>query len=111
MSGVWRFNPNGVLNLVENPLAESSSPGPSSGHKILVHNASNETMASYEQLDLKLLELGWQPYLKSRFIRQYHISFNTSDLITLPLSFGNIRTTHMYDIVVKTRSAFQVRDA
>ncbi|KAG0587382.1 hypothetical protein KC19_2G160600 [Ceratodon purpureus] len=112
MSGVWKFNPNGVLNLVDNPLAASSCPGPCSGTKILVHSASNETMSSYEQLDAKLLELGWHAYSRNQFIRQYHRSYYTSDLITLPeLSFGSIRTTHMYDIVVKTRSAFQVRDA
>lgn len=62
MSAVWKFESNGVVTRVENPLAESSSPGPSSGDKILVHIASNETMSSYENLDAKLLELGWQSY-------------------------------------------------
>ncbi|KAG0609291.1 hypothetical protein M758_8G173400 [Ceratodon purpureus] len=111
MSGVWKFNPNGVLNLEENPLAETSYPGPSSGHKVLVHSESNETISSYEQLEAKLLHLGWLVYSRNQHIRQYHRSHNTSDLITLPVSFRSMRTTHMYDIVVKTRSAFQVRDA
>ena len=111
MSGVWEFDERGVARVVENPLAETSFPGPASGHKMLVHVASNERMRSYEQLDAKMLELGWHPYADGDpASKQYHRSPNTPDLITLPISFHSIRTTHMYDIVFKTRYAFLVQD-
>ncbi|KAG0556551.1 hypothetical protein M758_11G060000 [Ceratodon purpureus] len=107
MAGVWYFN-DGVAKLVPNPYASRNSP-----RKILVHRPSNEMMTNFEQLDAKLLGLGWHPYYGDATtpMRQYHLCSCTSDLLTLPPTFNSLRTVHMYDIVVKTRSTFQVRDA
>jgi hypothetical protein len=120
MSGVWTFSPNGVMRVVENPLAvrpEDSTVQPAVGSvprpKILVYRATNEKMASFEQLEQKLAELGWKRYFNEAYytpLRQYHTCPASLDLITLPPFFEDIRSTHMYDIVVKTRSAFQVQD-
>lgn len=104
------FDSDGVYSLVDNPLAENSNPGPAMGRKVLVHRATNVTMATYDKLNDKLLELGWCPYFQNQHVQQYHRSDDKPDLITLPSFFCDIRTTHMYDIVVKTRSAFEVRD-
>jgi hypothetical protein len=107
MAGVWYFK-DGVARLVQNPHMATTSP-----RKILVHCPSNEMMTSFEQLDEKLLGLGWHPYYgdSTTPMRQYHLCSCTLDLLTLPPNFDSLRTVHMYDIVVKTRSTFQVRDA
>lgn len=110
-SGVWKFQSDGVISVEENPVADTSIPGPSMGRKVLLYSATNEYISNLEQLDAKLFGLGWREYFRNKYVRQYHRSDDTCDLITLPVLFRNIRTTHMYDIVVKTRSAFQVRDA
>ncbi|CAK9232555.1 unnamed protein product [Sphagnum jensenii] len=146
MSGVWMFK-DGVTRLVPNLRAEDeaaapvgaaggsldSAPGVGVRNKVLVYNATNETITStHEDLEAKLLEIGWQLYnstgrtaSSSRCtgpaadqssrrhyeLRQYHKSSDTLHLISLPLDFSNLRSTHMYDIVMKTRSAFKVRDA
>lgn len=107
MAGVWYFK-DGVAKLVPNPFVAMRSP-----RKILVHCPSNEMMTNFEQLDEKLLGLGWHPYYgdKITLMRQYHLCSCTADLLTLPPNFNSLRPMHMYDIVVKTRSTFQVRDA
>lgn len=121
MAGVWYFK-DGVARCVANPFVVNSRNEPcgmSDRHrKILVHCPSNETMTSYEQLDEKLLGLGWHPYIdggndtnQQLQKRQYHLCACTADLLTLPATFNVMRTMHMYDIVVKTRFTFQVRDA
>jgi len=111
MSGVWSFDSNGVYHLDDNPVEETSIPGPAMGHKVLVHKATNTTMTSYEQLENKLYSHGWYPYARNEEMRQYHRGDHSVDLITLPAYFSDLRTTDMYDVVVKTRSAFEVRDA
>lgn len=111
MSGVWIFDSDGVFRLDKEPLVEVSSPGPAMGHKVLVYKATNASMSSYDQLNENLLKLGWKPYYQNDWIRQYHRGDHNPDLITLPSFFCDLRTTHMYDIVVKTRSAFEVRNA
>jgi hypothetical protein len=146
MSGVWMFK-DGVTRLVPNLRAEDeaaatvgaaggsldSAPGVRVGvrNKVLVYNATNETITSHEDLEAKLLVIGWQPYNSGSTassscctgpaadqssrrhyeLRQYHKSSDTLHLISLPLDFSNLRSTHMYDIVMKTRSAFKVCDA
>jgi hypothetical protein len=108
MAGVWYFK-DGVARNVPNPFNDA-------GHrKILVHCPSNEIITSFEQLDEKLLSLGWHPYNNGQRDderrRQYHLCACSPDLLTLPATFNGMCTMHMYDIVVKTRSTFQVRDA
>jgi hypothetical protein len=144
MSGVWLFN-DGVTRWVPNIRAEDEAAAPVGAaggsldsaqrvgvrNKVLVYNATNETITSHEDLEAKLLEIGWQPYNTGSTVssscctgpaadqssrrhyelRQYHKSSDTLHLISLPLDFSNFRSTHMYDIVMKTRSAFKVRDA
>jgi len=117
MAGVWYFK-EGVVRCVANPFVVNSRNEPCGiakrHRKILVHCPSNEIMTSFEQLDEKLLGLGWHPYDdggNTTQWRQYRLCACTPDLLSLPASFNGLGTMHMYDIVVKTRSTFQVRDA
>ncbi|KAK6930158.1 hypothetical protein RJ641_004252 [Dillenia turbinata] len=112
MSGVWVFK-NGVVRLVENPGAESmdGSRQGSSGarRKVLVHVASNEVITSYSVLERKLFSLGWERYYDDPDLLQFH-KRSTVHLISLPRDFNKFKSMHMYDIVVKNRNEFEVRD-
>ncbi|XP_019180154.1 PREDICTED: flowering-promoting factor 1-like protein 3 [Ipomoea nil] len=101
MSGVWVFN-NGVVRLVENP-------GEWQGRKMLVHLPTNEVITSYAVLERKLLALGWERYYDDPELLQYH-KRSTVHLISLPKDFKKFKSIHMYDIVVKNRNEFEVRD-
>jgi len=99
MSGVWVFN-KGVVRLVENPSSE---------RKVLVHSASNEIITSYAVLEHKLSSLGWERYYDDPDLLQFH-KRATVHLISLPRDFNRFRSMHMYDIVVKNKNYFEVRD-
>lgn len=115
MSGVWVFK-NGVAKLVPNPMEESLEGddmvrATALRPKELVFNPTEEVINDYELLEEKLLALGWEVYdTDDESVRQYHKS-HTPHLITLPADFNDIKPMHMYDIVVKCRSYFEVRDA
>ncbi|CAI0626849.1 unnamed protein product [Linum tenue] len=106
MSGVWVFK-NGVVRLVENPANESSSGA--RARKVLVHVPSNEVITSYAVLERKLSELGWERYYDDPELLQFH-KRSTVHLISLPRDFNRLKPMHMYDIVVKNRNMFEVRD-
>ncbi|GMH08318.1 hypothetical protein Nepgr_010158 [Nepenthes gracilis] len=111
MSGVWVFK-NGVVRLVENPGAEApdgSRQGSSRRQKVLVHVPSNEVISSYANLEEKLVELGWERYYDDMDLLQFHKRL-TVHLISLPKDFNKFKSMHMYDIVVKNRNMFEVRD-
>ncbi|XP_042505499.1 flowering-promoting factor 1-like protein 3 [Macadamia integrifolia] len=113
MSGVWVFR-NGVVHLVENPATEPLDGGGSrqalnSRRKVLVHTPSNEVITSYAVLERKLLGLGWERYYNDPDLLQFH-KRDTVHLISLPIDFSRFRSLHMYDIVVKNRNCFEVRD-
>ncbi|KAF5465490.1 hypothetical protein F2P56_015496 [Juglans regia] len=111
MSGVWVFK-SGVVRLVENPSAESldgSRQGSNARRKVLVHTPSEEVITSYAVLERKLLSLGWEPYYEDADIFQFHRRA-TVHLISLPKDFNRFKSMHMYDIVVKNRNMFEVRD-
>lgn len=108
MSGVWVFK-NGVVRLVENPGAESSVQGASGKRKVLVHTPSNEVITSYSVLERKLSSLGWERYYDDPELLQFH-KRSTVHLISLPRDFSKFKSMHMYDIVVKNKNAFHVRD-
>ncbi|GKU85471.1 hypothetical protein SLEP1_g147 [Rubroshorea leprosula] len=112
MSGVWVFK-NGVVRLVENPAAESldgSRPVSSFRRKVLVHTPTNEVITSYTVLERKLSSLGWERYYDDPELLQFHKSSTSVDLISLPRDFSKFKSMHMYDIVVKNRNMFEVRD-
>ncbi|PIA61492.1 hypothetical protein AQUCO_00300773v1 [Aquilegia coerulea] len=104
MSGVWVFK-KGVVRLVENPAGESTE----GRRKVLVHKASNEVITSYAILERKLYALGWERYYDDVDLYQFH-KRTSIDLISLPKDFNKFRSVHMYDIVVKNRNIFEVRD-
>ncbi|XP_034902038.1 flowering-promoting factor 1-like protein 3 [Populus alba] len=111
MSGVWVFK-NGVVRLVENPGADSldgSRQGSNTRRKVLVHTPSNEVITSYAVLERKLSSLGWERYYDDPDLLQFHIR-STVHLISLPKDFNKFKPMHMYDIVVKNRNMFEVRD-
>ncbi|KAG8484674.1 hypothetical protein CXB51_023895 [Gossypium anomalum] len=112
MSGVWVFK-NGVVRLVENPGAEpldgNRQGSSSSRRKVLVHVPSNEVITCYEDLESKLLSLGWERYYDDPDLLQFH-KRSTVHLISLPRDFNKFKSIHMYDIVVKNRNMFEVRD-
>ncbi|XVF62596.1 hypothetical protein PTKIN_Ptkin09bG0021100 [Pterospermum kingtungense] len=101
MSGVWVFN-NGVVRLAENPDQHKT-------RKVLVHTASGEDITSYDVLEQKLLSLGWERYYDEPDLLQFH-KRSTVHLISLPKDFNKFSNVHMYDIVVKNRNAFHVKD-
>ncbi|GMY27718.1 flowering-promoting factor 1-like protein 3 [Fagus crenata] len=111
MSGVWVFKSNGVVRLVENPAAESLDGNRQGGarRKVLVHIPSNEVITSYSVLERKLLSHGWERYYEDPDYLQFHIR-NTAHLITLPKEFNRFKSMHMFDIVVKNRNIFEVKD-
>ncbi|KAL3812877.1 hypothetical protein ACJIZ3_014145 [Penstemon smallii] len=101
MSGVWVFK-NGVVRLVENA-------GDSHCKKMLFHLPSNEVITSYAVLERKLLSLGWERYYDDPQLLQFH-KRSTVHLISLPKDFNKFKSMHMFDIVVKNRNEFEVRD-
>ncbi|XP_052141874.1 flowering-promoting factor 1-like protein 3 [Oryza glaberrima] len=113
MAGVWVFK-DGIVRRVENPGSEESSSAGDGGRggrrKVLVHVPSGEVVASYEVLERRLRELGWERYLTDPCLLQFH-QRSTVHLISVPRDFSKFKLVHMYDIVVKTRNVFEVRDA
>ncbi|KAF8397481.1 hypothetical protein HHK36_016398 [Tetracentron sinense] len=121
MSGVWIFNKKGVARLISNPTRESfehkesTRPGvataPGARRRVLVYLPSNQVIGSYAELEPRLIELGWKRYNGQKpDLIQFHRSETSVHLISLPKDFANFKSTHMYDIVVKNRSYFEVRD-
>ncbi|KAL1334806.1 hypothetical protein HN51_063767 [Arachis hypogaea] len=110
MSGVWVFK-NGVVRLVENPGGDSVQGGGGNGRnkKVLVHSTSNEVITSYSVLERKLNSLGWERYYDDPDLLQFH-KRSTVHLISLPKDFNKFKSMHMYDIVVKNKNSFEVRD-
>ena len=104
MAGVWVFK-GGVVRLVENPGADSLD----GRRKVLVHTATNEVITSYEALEQKLSSLGWERYYDDPDLLQFH-KRSTVHLISLPKDFSKFKSMHMFDIVVKNRNVFEVRD-
>ena len=181
MSGVWVFK-NGVAKLVQNPLLDpldNIQVGWTTPKKVLVHIPTQEVVSSYEELEQKLLDLGWRRYYKNNNnvcgmipthetnhknqvfnntnekikndedkrdhgnenrintgpnantkkknndkksgtiyhssnnnadVIQFHRCFSSSHLISLPADSRRFKLMHMYDIVLKNRQHFQVRD-
>ncbi|KAI3828511.1 hypothetical protein L1987_02612 [Smallanthus sonchifolius] len=107
MSGVWVFK-NGVVRLVENPGADPLQ-GASRG-KVLVHLPTNQVVTSYAALEQMLASIGWERYYDDPNLLQFH-QRSTIHLISLPRNFNKLKSMHMYDIVVKTRNVFEVRDS
>ncbi|OIW19591.1 hypothetical protein TanjilG_18401 [Lupinus angustifolius] len=109
MSGVWVFK-NGVVRLVENPGAEATEGSrQGSRKKVLIHTPSGEVINSYAVLERKLSSLGWERYYDDPDLLQFHKRF-TVHLISLPRDFNKLKSMHMYDIVVKNKNSFEVRD-
>ncbi|XP_076889690.1 flowering-promoting factor 1-like protein 3 [Bidens hawaiensis] len=106
MSGVWVFN-NGVLRLVGNPGSDSFQG--LARRKVLVHVSSNEVVTSYDVLEGILSSFGWEMYYDDPDMLQFHKRL-TTHLISLPKDFNKLKSMHMYDIVVKNRNVFEVRD-
>ncbi|KAJ6989319.1 flowering-promoting factor 1-like protein 3 [Populus alba x Populus x berolinensis] len=52
---------------------------------------------------------GWERYYDDPDLLQFHIR-STVHLISLPKDFNKFKPMHMYDIVVKNRNMFEVRD-
>ncbi|KAE9601993.1 hypothetical protein Lal_00040991 [Lupinus albus] len=109
MSGVWVFK-NGVVRLVENPGAEATEGSrQGSRKKVLIHTPSGEVINSYAVLERKLSSLGWERYYDDPDLLQFHKRL-TVHLISLPTDFNKLKSIHMYDIVVKNKNSFEVRD-
>ncbi|VAH31241.1 unnamed protein product [Triticum turgidum subsp. durum] len=88
MTGVWVFE-DGIVR-----RADSEAPGRGGGSgarpgKVL---------------------LGWERYLNDPCLLQFH-QRSTVHLISVPRDFARLKLVHMYDVVVKTRNVFEVRDA
>ncbi|GJR55045.1 flowering-promoting factor 1-like protein 3 [Tanacetum coccineum] len=104
MSGVWVFK-NGVVRLVD---GNDSCQG-SAKRKVLVHVETNEVVTSYLTLERILSSLGWERYHEDPDLFQFH-KRSSVHLISLPRDFNKLKPMHMYDIVVKNRNVFEVRD-
>ncbi|KAF7074821.1 hypothetical protein CFC21_079640 [Triticum aestivum] len=99
--GVWVFRKDGVMELESAAGSTSSRSGP--GNKALVYVPANETMRSLQALEQRLGAHGWERYYENR-------EDGSLDLISLPRNFAQLRSTHMYDVVVKNRGHFKVVD-
>ncbi|GAV78264.1 hypothetical protein CFOL_v3_21732 [Cephalotus follicularis] len=122
MSGVWIFDKNGVARLINNPTRESfeqkeppypgTATAPGARPRVLVYLPANQVIRSYAELEQRLTELGWTRYHNpdQPNLLQFHKSDNSAHLISLPKNFASFKNLHMYDIVVKNRSCFEVRD-
>ncbi|AES91861.1 hypothetical protein MtrunA17_Chr4g0067271 [Medicago truncatula] len=109
MSGVWVFK-NGVVRLVENPGGEGGESSSGRSRKVLVYTPTNEVITSYSLLERKLQSLGWERYYDDPdHLLQFH-KRSTVYLISLPKDFNKLKPMHMYDIVVKNKNYFHVRD-
>ncbi|XP_022138062.1 flowering-promoting factor 1-like protein 4 [Momordica charantia] len=102
MSGVWVFDDNGVIRL-------AAAEGEARRRKVLVHTPTNEEMTSYTVLKNKLRSVGWEVYYEDSEMVQFHKP-SSVDLISLPADFAKLKPRHLYDIVVRNRNLFQVRD-
>ncbi|XP_022138709.1 flowering-promoting factor 1-like protein 1 [Momordica charantia] len=110
MSGVWVFK-NGVVRLVDkNEAADGGQRAAQLRRKVLVYIPTAEVMTSYAGLEQKLMTLGWERYYDDPNMLQFH-KRSTVHLISLPKDFAKFKSMHMYDIVVKNRSHFEVKDA
>uniref|UniRef100_A0A7C9E4Y8 Flowering-promoting factor 1 n=1 Tax=Opuntia streptacantha TaxID=393608 RepID=A0A7C9E4Y8_OPUST len=114
MSGVWMFDNNGVIRLVENPHAEQGSGGNQARRhrprKVLVHLPTGQMIDSYQTLEYILKGLGWEVYFGGDpDLYQFHRRCSI-DLISLPSDFSKFSSVYMYDIVVKNPNIFHVRE-
>ncbi|XP_076919553.1 flowering-promoting factor 1-like protein 3 [Bidens hawaiensis] len=107
MSGVWVFKQNGVVQLVESPGSDCFQG--SGRRKVLVHVPTNEVVTSYGVLERILSSLGWERYYDDLDLLQFH-KRSTVHLISLPKDFNKLKSMHMFDLVVKNRNMFEVRD-
>lgn len=124
MSGVWIFEKNGVARLIQNPTRESfeqkepplpgtgTATAPGARPRVLVYLPTNQEIHSYSDLEQRLNELGWSRYHNSHRpnLLQFHKSEDSAHLISLPIKFADFKSLHMYDIVVKNPSFFEVRE-
>ncbi|BAF14282.1 flowering-promoting factor 1-like protein 4 [Oryza sativa Japonica Group] len=111
MAGVWVFE-DGMVRRADSeaPSRGRGVGGGGGGGKVLVHVPSSEVVTSYEVLERRLRELGWERYLNDPCLLQFH-QRSTVHLISVPRDFSRLKLVHMYDVVVKTRNVFEVRDA
>lgn len=107
MAGVWSIS-NGVTRAVENP-GDLPFPNVPRRRKVLVHVPSNEVITSYDVLAGKLSSLGWERYYEDPDLLQFR-KRSRIDLISLPRDFSKFKSVHMYDICIKNRNEFEVRD-
>ncbi|KAL5214672.1 hypothetical protein ABZP36_003824, partial [Zizania latifolia] len=107
MTGVWVFE-DGMVRRADSEAPATGGRG--AGGKLLVHVPSSEVVTSYDVLERRLRELGWERYLNDPCLLQFH-QRSTVHLISVPRDFSRLKLVHMYDIVVKTRNIFEVRDA
>ncbi|KAK9279766.1 hypothetical protein L1049_013448 [Liquidambar formosana] len=122
MSGVWIFDKNGVARLVTNPTRESfetkeppypgTATAPGARPRVLVYLPANHVIRSYAELEQRLNDHGWTRFNNPTRpdLLQFHRSENSAHLISLPKNFAHFKSLHMYDIVVKNRSYFEVRE-
>ncbi|XP_078439018.1 flowering-promoting factor 1-like protein 4 [Wolffia australiana] len=106
MSQIWEFK-DGATRRWRSTRDDDSGGQP---WKVLVHASTNEVINSYDVLEQKLGELGWERYLSDHNLLRFHKP-SSVDLISVPRDFSKLKSMHMYDIAVKTRYVFQVRDA
>ncbi|MCO5604425.1 hypothetical protein L7F22_058590 [Adiantum nelumboides] len=105
--------PSTVLSSVPGVSVDGSDSW-APARKLLVYRASDEVISSYDALEAKLFALGWERDTECFVgIRRYHRTESGpfSQLLVLPnLEFRHLKTIHLYNIVVQSRTAFEVRD-
>ncbi|KAH7285109.1 hypothetical protein KP509_33G013400 [Ceratopteris richardii] len=105
--------PNSITSSVPGVSVDGSDSW-APARKLLVYRATDEVISSYEALEAKLFALGWERNTScSVTVRRYHRTETGpfSQLLVLPnLEFRHLKTIHLYNIVVQTRTAFEVRD-
>lgn len=106
------FN-RGVARLVSNPNAENiegTDMQHAGNRKVLIYLPNNQVISSYAELEQRLSGIGWSRYSNEEpGTIQFHKGYS-SHLITLPKDFRKFKPMHMFDIVLKNRQYFEVRD-
>ncbi|KAJ1255691.1 hypothetical protein BS78_K171800 [Paspalum vaginatum] len=100
MSGVWVFK-DGSSAAWRTLAGTRSRRGAVAGGRCWCTSPAARWVTSYEVLERRLRELGWERYVDDPCLLLFH-QRSTVHLISVPRDFVRFRLVHMYDIVVKT---------
>ncbi|KAJ1699405.1 hypothetical protein LUZ63_007917 [Rhynchospora breviuscula] len=97
------------MSVFKNGVLRPENPASSKIQKALLYIPSNEVITSYDLLETKLGNLGWERYYEDPAFLQFHRR-DSLNLISLPKDFSSFKSVHILDVVNKNREAFKIID-